>query len=655
MNIIKFVSAILITLSCHTAYGQSSDPVLIRIDGDEITKSDFEYAYQKADKSNSNENQTVDEFLQSFIDFKLKVAEAKKLELNQTPTFRKEYSTYLEQTEKPYITDTVSIETIARKVYNRLGENIQISQLFIAFPEGNILPKDTLDAYNKIISLRESATNNNPTKFEELVIQFSDDSISRKSNLPGYLGWKTALMFENGFEEAMYNTPINSISYPIRTNNGYSLLKVFNKRDDLGQMSLAHIFLPYPYADSDIQQKDSVRHKAQQIYQELLSGTNFAQAASLYSADEQTSSRGGSLGWFGVSNPLPAKFESTLFNLSVGDVSPPVEMDYGFHIFKVLNKVPQLPWEDMKSEIIKAITQSDRNESIKKLQSKRLSDEFPYSINQPVYNQLQSIANTYHIADSAYFEKITPLDDLVLFSIGNKEYKVIDFVNFLIKNLHTDFTLSTDILSHKVNDFILDKQQEIQKLTLTERHPEFRHLTQEYYEGILLFDIMNQEVWSKAQNNTPMLQELFDKDPQKYKWDSPKYKGYVIHAIDKATIKKAKDLIKVHGNSSDLAQILTKNLNSNSDRTIYVEKGLWAKGENGFIDRAIFKQKNDREIIGYPEFIVEGKLISAPQILDDARGQVIADYQTLIEKEWMKSLREKYKVEINENVLQSIR
>lgn len=654
MNIVKYVSALLIILSAYNVYGQS-DPILMKINGEQVTKSDFEYAYQKANSAISSENQTIDQFLQSFIDFKLKVEEAKSLQLDNNQIFKNEYSRYLEQTQKPYITDSISPETVAKKIYNRLGENIQISQLFIAFPNKLVLPKDTLEAYKEIVSIRKSAINGDESKFEELVSKFSDDSISRKSSMPGYLGWKTALMRDPSFEDAMYITPLDSISQPVRTNAGYSLIKVFNRRQDLGQINLSHIFFPYPYENSTPAQKDSVRNLAQQVYEGLVSGANFAKAAEQFSSDPQTASRGGALGWFGVSNPLPQVFEAPLFSLKEGEISQPLEMDYGFHIFKIVNKRYQLPWENSKAGLISAISQNDRSELVKKLKIERLSKEFPYKVNASTYNQLETIAHTYHIADTIYFEKTASLDDLVLVTVANKEYKVIDFVQFVAEDPNTNFTLSTDILFHKVDDFILHKQQDAQKETLGEKYPEFRHLTQEYYDGILLFDVMNQEIWNKAQNDTQNLQKLFDENPAKYAWESPKYKGYVIHAKDKATLKKAKDVVKQYGNQENLGQILVQQLNSDSIKNVYIEKGLWGKGENGFIDRSIFKIKNNREIIGYPEFIIEGKLIHTPETLDDVKGQVITDYQAILEKEWIESLREKYKVEINDSVLNSLK
>lgn len=652
MNTIKCFVTLLLVLSCSIAYGQS-DPILMKINGNKITKSDFEYAYKKANNE-ASEDQSVDQFLESFINYKLKVEEAKSLELNKDEIFLKEYSRYLEQSQSPYITDSISPEIVARKIYDRLGQNVQMSQLFVAFPTEDILPKDTLKTYNKIVSIRESAIKGDDKEFEELVIKFSDDSVSRKSSIPGYLGWKTALMLDPEVEEAMYSTELDSISQPIRTNRGYYLIKVFNRRQDLGQINLSHIFFPYPYENSNTAQKDSVRSQAQKVYEELLSGANFAQAATQYSLDQPTASRGGALGWFGVSNPLPPVFEEPLFSLKEGEISQPLEMDYGFHIFKIVNKRYQLPWENLKEQIIKAISQDNRNEQIKELKREKLKKEFPYSFNDSAYNQLETIAGTYHIADSIFFEKIAPLNDLLLLSTGNKEYKVIDFVHFLAENPNTNFALSTDILSHKVNDFILQKLQEEQKASLDEKYPEFHHLTTEYYDGILLFDVMNQEIWTKAQNDTKALQQLFTDNPSKYQWETPRYKGYVIHAKDKSTLKKVKELIKRYPNQDTLGQILIQELNSDSIKNIYIEKGLWGKGENGFIDRTIFKTKNNREIIGYPEFVISGKLINSPETFEDVRGLLISEYQTILEKEWIESLRKKYKVEINDDVLKSI-
>lgn len=652
MNTIKCFVTLLLVLSCSIAYGQS-DPILMKINGNKITKSDFEYAYKKANNE-ASEDQSVNQFLESFINYKLKVEEAKSLEMNKDEIFLKEYSRYLEQSQSPYITDSISPEIVARKIYDRLGQNVQMSQLFVAFPTEDILPEDTLKTYNKIVSIRESAIKGDDKEFEELVIKFSDDSVSRKSSIPGYLGWKTALMLDPEVEEAMYSTELDSISQPIRTNRGYYLIKVFNRRQDLGQINLSHIFFPYPYENSNTAQKDSVRSQAQKVYKELLSGANFAQAATQYSLDQPTASRGGALGWFGVSNPLPPVFEDPLFSLKEGDISQPLEMDYGFHIFKIVNKRYQLPWENLKEQIIKAISQDNRNEQIKELKREKLKKEFPYSLNDSAYNQLETIAGTYHIADSIFFEKIAPLNDLLLLSTGNKEYKVIDFVHFLAENPNTNFALSTDILSHKVNDFILQKLQEEQKASLDEKYPEFHHLTTEYYDGILLFDVMNQEIWTKAQNDTKALQQLFTDNPSKYQWETPRYKGYVIHAKDKSTLKKVKELIKRYPNQDTLGQILIQELNSDSIKNIYIEKGLWGKGENGFIDRTIFKTKNNREIIGYPEFVISGKLINSPETFEDVRGLLISEYQTILEKEWIESLRKKYKVEINDDVLKSI-
>lgn len=655
MKRLHFFAIFLAVLFSYSAYGQS-DPVVMKINGKDVHKSDFEYAYQKVNADLSGNKQSVDEFLESFIDFKLKIAEAESLQLDKDPLFVKEYTNYVEQVQKPYITDSVSAVTVARKIYDRLSQNIQLGQLFIGFGKDRILPKDTLKAYNEIAPIRELASKGDDDTFEELVTKYSQDSLSRTSNIPGYMGWKTALMFEDQIENAMYTTEIESVSQPVRTNNGYHIIRVFNKRRDMGQIDLAHIFFPFPYEHSTPTQKDSVHNQVEKVYNELLNGGDFANAAQMYSMDGQTAPRGGDLGWFGIGNPVPATFETTLFGLKEGEISQPIEMEYGFHIFKVKKKQPLLPWEIMKDKLIKAISENSRNKYVKDLQRQHLSKEFPYVINQSVYNQLETVARTYHIADTTYFEKIASLDDQLLVSVRNNEYRVIDFVQFLIENSGTDYTLSTDILSHKVNDFILAKQQETQRTSINDLYPELRLLTTEYYEGILLFNVMNKQIWSKAQNDTEGLQKVFEENRPKYNWQSPKYKGYVVHAKDKATLDQAKKIIKEQNNLFDnLDHILYEALNSDNTRNVYIEKGLWAKGENGFVDKSIFKTKNEKEIVGYPESVVAGKLLKQPETMDDVRGQVVSDYQTILEKEWMASLREKYSVVVFDSVVDSLK
>ncbi|MEN9918866.1 MAG: hypothetical protein RL662_1302 [Bacteroidota bacterium] len=657
MNLIKLlVSVFTYLFLCLPSQAQNSDPVLFKIDNTPVRKSDFVYAYQKDAKNGADEKQNLSDFLQSFINFKLNVEEAKKQGLDKTESFIKEYSDYLEQMERPYLTDSISPDKVASRIYDRLKENIEISRLFIAFPKEDLLPKDTINAYNQIVKIRELAINGKEGSFEDLVRKYSQDTVFRNSIIPGYVGWKTAFSSPYNFEKVMYNTPPKTITKPIRTKTGYYILKVHRRRPDVGQVKLAHILFRFPHDNSTQQQKDSILNLSKKVYDELRQGADFEKLCSQYSFDKASAEQGGALGWFSVHRPLPSTFEAPIYAIkNVGDITQPIFADYGYHIFKIVDLLPLMAWDDMKKNILKAIPDGDYNEELTRQRISLLNEKYTYSVDKKGYNELERVANQYNLSDSLFFKTLNPIKNQIYLTVMDKKYTISDFIYFLENYPYTNYTLSTDILEFKTNDFILNKLIEAKRTDLFQEYPEFRHLTQEFHDGILYFDLMNKFIWGKAQSDRPALQSLFDAEPTKYKWSSPKYKGYVIHAKNKDTIKKAKTLIEQNKGATNLHQILIKNLNSDAQTTVLVEKGLWSKGENAYVDLFIYKKKLEKEIIGYPECLVEGKIISTPEVLDDALGQVVADYQAILEKEWMDELRTKYKIEVNENVLRDLK
>lgn len=657
MRAIKyFLSVFTISLTTFLA-AQSTDPVLIRINKNTtISKSDFEYAYKKDKKSDINKEESLTDFLGSYINFLLNIEEAKKHGLDKELSFTEEYSTYIEQIEKPYLIDSISPLEIAKSIYNRLNENIEVSHILIKFPSGSILPEDTLNIYKKAHYIKELLSKKDAPSFESLVTKYSEDSISKSSRIPGYLGWKTALAGPLEFEEFIYNNPIGSVSDPIRTNMGYHLIKIHGKRPDPGQVNISHILLAYPQENPTQAEKDNTAELTKQVYNELLAGGNFEELSQKYSSDKTSAARGGALGWFGVNRPIAPVFESKIFAMEqVGEITTPIEMKYGYHIFKLLDKQPLLSWETMKPNLIKAIETSDRKQLLTKKQIKNLSEKYPYKVNKKTYDQVREIANSYTLSDTVFFEKITPYEEKYILNIGNSNYTVRDFIFYLQKNPFTDDQLSTDILNNKLNDFILDRLIDTERNLLFMKYPEFGNLAKEFHDGILYFNIMNQNVWEKAQTSRPELQALFDRNPQKYAWSAPKYKGYIIHAKSKETIERIKALAEGNKNTKDLKQLLTESLDQDTLKNIIIEKGLWAKGENPYVDKTLYSIENNNEIIGYPEFIIEGKLISVPESLDDVYGEVTADYQNILEQEWIDHLRKEYKVEVDQNVLDSIK
>lgn len=657
MNILKLFFALFTIIPSISVFGQTEAPILFRINNDiVVTKSEFEYAYKKDTSKAKNNSENIDKFLESYINFKLSVEEAKQQGLDKDKEFISEYSIYLEQLEKPYLTDSITPETLSKKLYERLKENIEISQLLIRLPSGYILPKDTVNAYETVLKIRNSIDKGTNSSFEELVAKFSEDTIFKNSITPGYMGWRTAFSTRYPFEESIYNLSTNEISNPVRTNEGYHLIKVLNKRPDPGQVNISHIVLLFPNTNPTQQEKDSVYNVAQQVYNKLKAGEEFNALCFEYSDDRETANKGGNLGWFNVNRPAPSSFEKLWYDLkNPGDLTLPTETYYGYHIFKLIAKTPLFPWDMLKESLIDAIDKSDRKDVLIERQIELLSTEYPYTIQKDTYTILQNTANEYLLSDTTYFNTIYSIYDKSILKVSNNVYTVKDFIFYLEKNPNNDYKLSTDILKYKFNEFILDRIIETKRLDLPYKYPEFHYLTQEFHDGILYFNIMNENVWQKAQSDKTALEKLFRMDYPKYKWKKPKYKGYIIHARNKNIIEEVKKIIVKSVNEENLSHILVSTLNNDSTRNVIVEKGLWAEGENDYIDRLVYNIDTPREMVGYPEIITEGKLITEPENLNDTLGAVTVDYQKIIEEQWYNALRKKYTIQINEDVLESLK
>lgn len=657
MNILKLFPVLLLFISSLTVFGQTEEPVLFHINKDiAVTKSEFEYAYKKDTANIKNDEENIDKFLQSYINFKLNVEEAKKQGLDKNEDFVSEYSIYLEQLEKPYLTDSITPKTFSKKMYDRLKENIEISRLLIHLPNGYILPKDTVDAYNTILKIKESIDKGTNSGFEELVTKYSEDTIFKNSITPGYMGWRTAFSTRYPFEEAIYSLPLNTVSNPVRTDEGYNLVKVLNKRPDIGQVNISHIVLLFPNANPTQHEKDSVFNIAQEVYKKLESGEDFNTLCVEYSADRETLSKGGNLGWFNVNRPAPSSFEKLWFDLqNPGELTPPTETYYGYHIFKLIAKTPLFPWEKLEESLVDAIDRSDRKDALIAQQIERLSKEYPYTIVQDSYTKLQNTADQYLLTDTTYFNVIYPLYDKNILEINNQTFTIKDFVFYLQNNPKNDYKLSTDILKYKFNEFILDRLIETKRRDLPNKHTDFRYLAQEFHDGILYFNIMNENVWQKAQSDKEALEKLFKMDYPKYKWDKPKYKGYIIYTKNKDIADKAKTIIEKNRTQDNLSHILVSSLNNDSTRNIIIEKGLWSEGDNEYIDKLIYNIDTSREMVGFTEVIAEGKLITEPEVLNDVLGNVTVDYQKILEEQWNSALRMKYNIHINNDVLESIK
>ncbi len=622
-----------------------NDPTVMKVNGKDIKKSEFEYLYKK-----NNTDISLNEYVELFKNFKLKVAEAESQGIDTTSAFKKELAENRKQLAQQYESKRVLNEALIRQEYERMNEDREISLLFIPMIENNtssspqILPADTLNVYNKAQQIRQRLIDGE--SFEKVGTEFAND----KSNL--FNGWLSATRMLYPIESTAYTTEIGKISQPVRINTGYILIKVLNKRPSRGEINAAHIMVMCQ-AGADSTQVEEASKKADQIYQRVMSGEDFATLAKELSDDKGSGQNGGDLSWFQTGQMVP-EFENAAFGLqNIGDITQPVRSQFGFHIIKLLGKRGIPSYDDVKNNIITFFSRSEKYMDLYQPWWDQLKKKYKYVPNKVSEKNLYALASINFPSDSTFISKEAN-NKGVLFTLSAKPYTVADFITFLKKEGRSPFFLSTDFLKERLFAYETRALEKEEDSHLEDNYPEFRNLMKEYRDGFLSYEITQNEVWGKAPKDTVGLTSFFDKHKKDYTWDQPRYKGCVV-LCKNDTIKN--DITKmISGLSVDDAVDLIKTTYQN-DKTnpVKIERGVFAQGSNQYVDEVIFKTKKADANTRYPEFYIMGKMIDQPESYSDVGGLIISDYQNYLEQEWINTLKAKYPIVLYPNILKTIK
>jgi peptidyl-prolyl cis-trans isomerase SurA len=648
-------SLVLISLSI-TCFAQTNDPVIMSVNGKDIRKSEFEYIYNKNNNENAIDKRSLDEYIILFKNFKLRVAEAEAQRIDTTAAFKKELNEYRAQLAKPYLSDLEMNENLLLQAYERTKEMAELSAIFIAFPQLgkgalNLTPADTLETYQKAIEIRNKALQKG-ADFEALVKEYSFDERTKQGDRPGYLGWHSGLNLIPVLEIPIYNTAAGKITMPVRTSQGYYLLKILNKKPAPGEVNAAHILLRSPQ-EMDDAAPDSTEIKIAEIYRKLAEGVSFDKLAEEYSEDRASATKGGDLSWFAYGQMVP-EFNDTVFSMTqIGAISQPVKTRFGYHIIQLKGKRPSASFDDLRKQLENKIQQTGGFTALYQPGIDKLKAENHYSVNEKAYKTLAEAANNWALSDSLYIARFEN-DTETLLTLGNEKVTLADFAAYLKNNPRSYFNLSTEVLPEKFNQFAYQALIDREDKNLENKYPEFRNLVQEYHDGILLFEVSNNEVWDKASTDTVGLTNYFEANRSRYAWDEPHWKGYVVFTKDSKTKKQMqKETSKMA--YDEAVQYLLEKYKDGDPSPLKVEKGLFTKGQNKAVDELIFKTGKAALPEKYGDFFLLGTLQEKlPDSYTDVRGLVITDYQDYLEQEWLKSLNEKYPVIIYEDVIKSV-
>lgn len=621
------------------AFSQEKDQVLMKINNKDITRSEFEYIYNKNNSNNELDKKSLDEYFNLFVNFKLKVTAAEAEGVDTTKAFRDEFMGYRQQLAKSYLTDDSVDEANARSIYERLKENVEALHILVRC-KPDATPKDSLEAYRKAERARQRILNGED--FEKVAREVSEDPSVKQNG--GNLGYFTALQMVTPFEDVAYSLKNGEVSKPVRTDFGYHVIKVTNRRPDMGKVLVAHIFKFLPQdATKDQQNKATVQIDS--IYNALQNGADFASLAKKCSDDQGTATRGGELPWIGFHQTVK-EFENVAFSLNKNEISKPFRSPSGMHIVKLIDRKAIEPFEEKKDEIVRRMDRQGRgNKGVEALVEK-LKVEYNFSYNDKGVNDVKTLMKNIQAGKDSLTSAGAMNLSGNLFTMNGINYPVQGFIAWT----KTQQGSVEKLLKEYTSNLILAYEDS----RLEQKHPEFGHLMQEYRDGILLFDISNRKVWDKASKDEKGLDTFFEENKANYKWDSPRFKGVIVHCKDKKTAKAVKKLTKKNP-QEEWATVIRKTLNNDSISVVKVEKGLFIKGDNKYVDKLEFKSGSFEPVKDYPVTIVIGKMLKGgPESYKDVRGPVTADYQNYLEAGWIKELRDKYKVEINQQILKTV-
>lgn len=609
---------------------------LFTIDKKPVLTDEFVYLYRKNHQNKPEEftKKKIEEYLDLFINFKLKVEEAKHRGLDTTAAFRKEYNTYREELRKPYLPDTKLVDSLVRLTYDRMKEEVKASHILVKIPP-TATPTDTLVAYQKAMAIRTRLENGED--FGTLAETLSEDPTAKMNK--GSLGYFTAMQMVFPFEQAVYTTPVGKLSMPVRSQFGYHIIKVFDRRPSVGEVEVAHIMIRNPQDLNSQQAKNTIFD----IYDQLQKGVKWEDLVTEYSEDPASKERGGKLRPFGVGAMAASvpEFERVALSMkNPGDISDPFQTAYGWHIIRLERKIPLPPFSEMASTLKNRVSRDERVQISREAIQQKMKKEFGFKENADVKANVMAQADSSLMSGKWSKHVSDELNKATLFSMMEKAYTVKDFITYVKQNQKPNSLAPSQYLAQLYDNYTNYIHGQLLEEKIKKQNPDYNWFLKEYYEGIMLFEIMETEVWNKAMADSVGQLDYFKKNADSYK-AAERIRGTIYSHSSKENIDQLKAIIG-SGDSAKVDAFVIAN-------RIRQETGAFQKGDRPVLGKINFtKGLQTAESNGVNYIVqVDSILPPGPLTFEDARAALVSDYQGYLEKKWLEQLKKKYPVKIN--------
>lgn len=634
------ISALACAAILSASASKNADPVLMTINGKDVRQSEFEYLYHK-NNLQQLAPQSIDEYIEMFIVYKLKVADAEAAGLHQTDAFTKEFNGYCAELSRPYLRDSIVEKRLIEEAYARMATSRKVSHIML--PLGSTYDEKEANRM-KIDSIRTAIVNGS-ADFGEMAVRYSSDRSARVNN--GSMGYINVNSYPYPFEKTAWETPVGEISPVIEDAPfGFHIIRVEDERPNPGKVEARHILK----LTNGLSEEEGTAKKAQidSIYNLLANGGDFDAIARAESEDPGSAANGGRLGWFGPGE-MVKEFEDAAFGLKDGGISAPFKTAYGYHIVQTLAHRGIGTLAEESERIKAAISRDMRSVMPETERMAQLKAELGVKIDSTGLMQARS-----RMTGDSPAEQLRSLqaDNSLIATVGNRTISIGDVINYIPSNVlegaNDAFTVLNSGLENKINETVVEETRK----NLAENNSEYRNLTNEYRDGILLFEISNRNVWERSTSDTEGLQKFFSANRAKYTWDKPHYKGYVIFATNDSIAGEAQKYLAANQVENDS---LVSVMRANYGRNIKIEKVVTGKGENAIVDNVAFNGERPEAPGRWTAwFGYAGRVIDTPEEANDVRGAVASDYQQQLESEWIKDLRKKYKIKLNKKALKAL-
>lgn len=638
----------------------NQNPTLLEIGEKKISLEEFEAVFNKnpSEKTSKPTKKEVDDYLDLFVKFKLKVFEAEQLGLDTLTDFKQELSGYRKQLAQPYLSDKEVTEKLIEEAYERTKTDIKAAHILIRITL-DAEPKDTLIAYNKLMKIRKRILAGED--FEKIAAETSEDP-SAKTN-KGNLGYFSAFQMVYPFEDAAFNTEIGKVSMPVRTSFGYHLIKTLDKRPARGTLKAAHIMIR---ADrkGDAAEFELRKQKIDEIYAKVTAdNADFAALAKQFSEDTESAKKGGELPAFGTGK-MVEEFEEAAFTLkNDGDISKPTLTDYGWHIIKRLELKGIDSFEEMYPSLKAKVARDMRSNKSKEIVITTIKNNNNFKENIKTRNDFFTAINVEKFSNGNWNPEDVKQLNKVMFSFtasdGDKmEYTQQDFANRIAKHAPKE-KQSVDIKNFITN--LYDKVVEESAINFKDKRlpiisKEFRLLMQEYREGILLFNLTDQMVWTKAIKDSVGLAEFYEKNKTNFMWDE-RADATLYKCSNEKVATSVQKLLKAKAKKGYTQADILKLINKTSQLDLTIEEGKFTKNENETVAKATWQKGAISKINNTNEVVlveINDVLPAQPKKLDEVRGAVTSEYQNYLEKNWLDELKNKYAVKVHQEVVERL-